>query len=77
MCQFYYVLRMEKQDQLHVKGCVCLEDHPERQFLGSAVSYRHAYQIASQQLKIRACICRLCVDESMTEARDTTLSPPA
>ncbi|KHJ69254.1 hypothetical protein QU24_04855 [Pantoea rodasii] len=77
MWQFYYLLRMEKQDQLHVKGCVCLEDHPERQFLGSAVSYRRAYQIASQQLKIRASICRLCVDDSMTEARDASLSSPA
>ncbi|MDF7652207.1 hypothetical protein PUG42_27090 [Erwiniaceae bacterium L1_54_3] len=77
MWQFYYLLRMEQQDQLHVKGCVCLEDHPERQFLGSAVSYRHAYQIASQQLKMRACICRLCVDDSMTEARYASLSPLA
>jgi len=41
----------EKQDHLHVKGCACLEDHPERRFLCSAMSYRHAYQIASQNVK--------------------------
>ncbi|ADU72180.1 hypothetical protein [Pantoea sp. At-9b] len=77
MWEFYYLLRVSKQDWLHVKGCACLEDHPERQFLGSAFSYRHAYQTASQRLGIRACICRLCVDDSMSEMWDITLSPPA
>lgn len=50
MWQFYYLLRKDQQDQLLMKGCVRLEDNSERHFLGSAVSYRHAYQIASQQL---------------------------
>ncbi|ORM64011.1 hypothetical protein PRCB_17800 [Pantoea rodasii] len=77
MWLFYYVLGVGSQDQLHVRGCVCLEDHPERLFIGSAANYRHAYEIASQRLGIRACICRLCVDDSMAETRDTTLLPPA
>ncbi|OWS75272.1 hypothetical protein CBW22_12875 [Pantoea sp. VS1] len=75
MWQFYYLLWMGQQDQLHVKGCVCLEDHPERRFLGSAISYRHAYQIASQRLSVRASICRRCVDDSMKESGGSTLLP--
>lgn len=77
MWQFYYLLRTEKQDHLHVKGCKCLEDHPERRFLGSAISYRHAYQIASQRLNVRASICRLSVDASMSETGAGTLLPPS
>ena len=74
MSQFYYLLNAGQHYQLHARGCVCLEDHPDRQFLGSALTYRHAYQIASQRLNVWASICRLCIDDSMSDTRDSTLT---
>lgn len=48
MWQFYYLLRMGQQDPLHVKGCVCLEDHRSDGFwarpsvTGTRIRLRHS-----------------------------------
>lgn len=77
MWQFHYLLRTDKQHHLHMKGCVRLENRPERRFLGYAISHGHAYQVASQRLNVRASICRLCVDDSVSETGAATLLPPS